>query len=72
MIEKENILSQIENLKRDRPKGWKWKLRPLFNALDKINDPFGQHEWIGTEKLGRHAHKDDCPTYEKLDDESNP
>lgn len=48
-------LDEIERLKREKPEGWRRTARYHLNDLKLIDDPFGEHEYHGTERLGRKA-----------------
>lgn len=72
MKRKKAIIAAIEELKRDKPPDWKKEVKSLLRQLAQLDDPFREHEWHGTEVLGRSVHRADCPSYDRMGDNSWP
>ena len=67
------ILRRLQTLKRHPGPAWKDEARTLIAALEKLEDPYGELEYHGSEATGRHASKvNRCPSFDRMDDNSRP
>lgn len=55
MCRKEDILAAIENLKHEKPDGWKRDARRLVRMLADLEDPFRDSVRCGDERTGRRS-----------------
>ena len=52
---KADILVAIAALKKEQPPYWRSEVRKMFDMLEALEDPYAEHEYRGTERLGRHS-----------------
>lgn len=73
MIDRDQIVSAIKQLKAEKPEGWIVSCRKLFRDLRALDDPYGEHEFHGSEERGRHNRRaSSCPRFDNFGDESEP
>lgn len=63
MTKKESILQIIEELKRNKPEGWKGEVRYYLRQLAQMDDPFREHVFVGSEARGRHGRPPNRSSY---------
>jgi hypothetical protein len=60
---KAEILERIEHLKQTKPDGWKGDVREWLRELARMEDPFREHVYCGSEFKGRRARPPNRSSY---------
>lgn len=74
MLDPETI-KQIDELKREKPKHWKEKIRGILHKWHVESGSYHReyHAFGPSDKIGRRIHRTDgCPIYDRMDDDSGP
>ena len=73
-IRRQRLLDRLKDIRERKEGDWKRSVRQICYRLSRLEDPFSEHEDVGTEQRGRKVYRlaNEIPDYDEFGDESEP
>jgi len=73
MITKEFLIESVREMNRDKPEGWREKIKEYLRMLREMEDPFRDLEYRGGESTGRrYTAPNKAPRHDDYSERSAP